>query len=113
MRAYAQHRKAAVMPLRFTRAADADILNMMIEGIERFGPAQADAYAEGLKTACRAIEDNPEIVRLRTEFTPPVRIYRYSSHIIVYVTDGEGVLVVRVRHGREDWSIDPTGDALS
>jgi toxin ParE1/3/4 len=98
------------MALRFTKAADADIVHMMIEGIERFGLSQADAYADGLKAACRAIEDNPAVVRLREEHTPPVRIYRYRSHMIVYAIDDEGVLVIRVRHGREDWSNDPTGD---
>ncbi|HKJ61574.1 MAG TPA: type II toxin-antitoxin system RelE/ParE family toxin [Hyphomicrobiales bacterium] len=106
-----QRRQAAAMALRFTKAADTDIVHMMLEGIERFGLSQADVYADGLKAACRAIEDNPEIVRLRTEFTPQVRIYRYRSHIIVYRTDEEGVLVIRVRHGREDWSNDPIGDS--
>ena len=97
------------MVLRFTKAADADIMHMMIEGIERFGLSQADAYADGLKAACHAIEDNPEVVRLRKEYSPPVRIYRYRSHMIVYTVGDEGVLIIRVRHGREDWSKDPTG----
>lgn len=98
------------MALRFTKAADADIVHMMLEGIERFGLPQADAYADGLKAACHAIEANPEVVRLREEYTPAVRIYRYRSHMIVYTIDEAGVLVIRVRHGREDWSNDPTGD---
>ena len=53
------------MALRFTKAADADIVHMMLEGIERFGLSQADVYADGLKAACRAIQDNPEVGRRR------------------------------------------------
>jgi len=26
---------------------------------------------------------------------------------VIYVLDGDGILVVRLRHGREDWLTDP------
>jgi plasmid stabilization system protein ParE len=29
--------------------------------------------------------------------------------MIVYVIEGDDILVIRVRHGREDWASDPVG----
>ncbi len=33
---------------RLTRDADDDLLNMFLYGFETFGPAQADAYRDGM-----------------------------------------------------------------
>ena len=37
------------------------------------------------------------------EFRPPVRVHFYQAHVIVYVLDGSGILVLRILHGRQDW----------
>ena len=35
---------------------------------------------------------------------PPVRVHRYQSHLIIYeIAEDDMVLILRVRHGREDW----------
>ncbi|HRP10080.1 MAG TPA: type II toxin-antitoxin system RelE/ParE family toxin [Terricaulis sp.] len=59
------------------------------------------------------IAADPNIARERTEYDPPVRIYRYKAHIIIYHDLGERISIVRIRHGAEDWMNDPaeTGDA--
>ncbi len=51
------------------------------------------------------IAASPQIARERNELSPPARIHPCGSHVIVYVTEPDGdVLVVRVRHAREDWT---------
>ena len=43
------------------------------------------------------------MARERTEISPPVRIHPSGSHVIVYlIEEAENILIVRVRHGRED-----------
>jgi toxin ParE1/3/4 len=70
-----------------------------------FGVAQADRYIEGLLNALDMIADFPAAARLRTELQPPIRAYPYKSHLILYDLDATGdVLVVRIRHGHEDWA---------
>jgi toxin ParE1/3/4 len=44
------------------------------------------------------------MARERREIMPPVRIHASGSHIIVYVAEADGVPVLRVCHGREDWA---------
>jgi len=46
----------------------------------------------------------PEMARLRMEFTPPVRIQPYQSHLIVYLAEGDLIDVIRVLHSRANWT---------
>jgi len=39
-----------------------------------------------------------------------MRILPFKAHIIVYAIEGQIVLVMRIRHGREDWQASPLGD---
>ena len=96
------------MSYRLSRAADADLVRVYAESYVRFGPNQADAYNDRLFAAFDLIAANPAIARERTEYAPPVRIHPVGTHVVVYVETDEGVLIVRVRHGREDWRSDPT-----
>ena len=43
------------------------------------------------------------MARERPELVPPARVHPCGPHIILYVVDAAGVLIVRVRHAREDW----------
>ena len=96
------------MSYRLSRAADVDLVRIYAEGFVQFGPNQADAYNDRLFAAFDLIASNPAIARERTEYEPPVRIHPVGAHVVIYVETDDGVLIVRVRHGREDWLSDPT-----
>jgi toxin ParE1/3/4 len=50
------------------------------------------------------IGDNPRMARERREIIPPVRIQPFKAHLVVYLIEDDGeVLVLRVRHARGDW----------
>ncbi len=91
------------MTYRFTRRAAADLQHIFIEGVTQFGLAQAERYHKRLRHVFELLAGNPEMARERPELSPPARVHPCGSHIIIYVVDDRGVLVVRVRHGREDW----------
>ncbi len=89
---------------RLTQAAADDILNIFIEGLVLFGLAQADKYHDGLTATFELLADFPRAARLREEIQPPVRAYRYKSHMILYdLSAGDTVIILRIRHGHEDW----------
>lgn len=94
------------MPYRLTRVAEADIVEIAEQGIRRWGNRQARVYHDGLFKLLDLIASTPAMARQRTELTPPVRVQRYQAHLVIYLIDEEGVLIVRVRHGREDWQED-------
>ena len=43
------------------------------------------------------------MAREKRELRPPVRFHPYGAHLIVYVVEGDDILIVRVLHGRQDW----------
>jgi toxin ParE1/3/4 len=50
------------------------------------------------------IAANPRMARERLELSPPMRIYPSKAHLIIYrIEEGGDILIVRVRHGHEDW----------
>ena len=92
------------MAYRLTRAAAEDIRHIYREGKRLFGVRQANLYHLFLESIFGMLAQNPEAARARTEITPPVRVHPCGAHLVVYVKTDEGdVLVLRVRHARENW----------
>ncbi len=96
------------MAYRLTRKAADDLRRIYVEGFHLFGADQAARYHDQLGQALDLIAAHPLMARERREITPPIRIHRCGSHIVIYLAEADGgVLVLRVRHGREDWAEDP------
>lgn len=96
------------MAYKLSVNAEGDIVRAYREGVRLFGVEQAEKYYAGMEQAFEFLSDTPKAARERTEITPPVRVHPYRSHIIVYLIDSEGeVLILRIRHGRENWENDP------
>lgn len=97
------------MAIRFSSAAEDDLLEILLYGIEEHGLTQAERYKAQLEKAFDTLSHNPEIARLRHEISPPVRVYPVQKHMIVYslLEDGKTVFVLRVRHHRENWTNSP------
>lgn len=80
-----------------------DLESVWAYGAETWSPDQADHYIDELVLAFERVTQSPALHRQRLEFTPPVRIYPFRSHLIVYL-DLEGqVTILRILGGRQDW----------
>ena len=91
------------MRVRYTAAAEIDLQTIYLSGWEMFGRRQADVYAAGLRAAVQMIADFPLASRLRDTIRQPVRARPFQSHVILYTVDEAGILILRFRHGLEDW----------
>lgn len=92
------------MRYRLTQKAAADILGIYRRGIELLGVEQAARYHGRLRHTLEILAQNPQIARPRQELSPPARVHPCGAHLVIYmVEEGGGILVLRVRHGREDW----------
>ena len=98
--------------VRYSKAADRDLRTIYLVSDEQFGSKRADAYVAMLRGATGIIAEYPLSSRLRPETDPPVRARPCGSHVIIYVVDEAGVLILRIRHGHEDWQTDPVGNDL-
>ncbi len=89
---------------RLTKAAADDVVAIFVDGFAQFGRAQAETYHDGLFATFEFLANYPRAARLREEMARPVRVHRYRSHLIIYRIDGDDtVIILRIRHGREDW----------
>ena len=91
-----------VLRVEITRDADADFVGMLEYGAERFGWAQAEAYAEGFQASFALLAEYPEIGFLHSEFRPPIRSFPHGSHRIFYDVAAERIVVQRVLHKSRD-----------
>lgn len=93
------------MRFRLSLAAKEDIIGIAEQGIRLFGPAQARRYHDELFAIFDMIAAYPRIARERRELSPPMRIYPFKAHLVVYRVEQDGsVLIARIRHAHEDWA---------
>jgi len=92
------------MGYHLSRKAEQDLIEIFLDGTERFGVLQAEAYHDLLASTFVFLADNPKAARQREEIDPPVRIHPVQAHLVVYCLEADGdIFVIRVRHGHEDW----------
>ncbi len=94
---------------RLTPAARADLAAIWTYTADTWSVAQADAYVGGIRRNLELLLVYPLMARERLEIDPPVRIHRHRSHLIVYRIEPPYLIVIRIRHGHEDWTEDPYG----
>jgi toxin ParE1/3/4 len=100
-----------VADYRLTRRAADDVAEIFLQGLSIFGMTQADTYHDGLTAAFAFLAEYPHAARLREEIDPPVRAYPYKAHLIVYELDAKDApVILRARHGREDWAVEQRYD---
>ncbi len=93
-----------------TKAAENDLARIAAYTVENFGAEQALAYRDELIRTLQVLAENPAAARLRTELNPPVRVHPHKAHLIIYIEQGESILIVRIRHGRENWAAEHAQD---
>ena len=83
------------------------VLHILHEGLVQFGIEQARRYRAGITDAFALLAAFPRLARLRDEIERPIRVHRFEAHLILYdIVDDGSILIVRIRHGREDWQAD-------
>lgn len=76
---------------RISPAAQQDIDDLYVFGIQSFGMKQADAYLAGLRESILTIAEHPMIGRERHDVRPPIRLISYEAHHLFYdLIDGTG-----------------------
>ena len=98
------------MGYKLSDKAFADVIEIYSFGVGKFGKLQAERFYDGLLLKFAKIAQNPKLCRERKEAQPPVRVFSYSGHLIVYIIQSKNVLILRVLHGHYDWQSDFSED---
>ena len=60
-------------------------------------------YFHKIHLAFDRIDQAPQMARLRLELSPPVRVYSFYAHVILYEIQDADVYIYRVSHGAAKW----------
>ena len=85
-----------------SRAAAADIKSIARYTQDTWGRDQRRRYLDGLGDKFQMLAAHPQMAAERRDFRPPVRIHHYEKHLIIYVIEEGGILIVRVLHQSQD-----------
>jgi toxin ParE1/3/4 len=91
------------MQFKLTSNADKDIRDIYEFGLAAFGRRKAESYFDNLYDAFEYIAANPMASRERSETVPPIRIYVFHAHLVIYRIEDRGIVVLRILHGHADW----------
>ena len=67
-------------PVELSNAADADIEDILLYGVERFGAETAESYVRGFDDCFALIAARPAIGAVHDTVRPPVRSLPHGSH---------------------------------
>ena len=83
---------------RLTQKATDDLDAIYEYTITNFGLEQAQSYLLGLHERFEDLAMRPALGRSAERLAPKLRRYPYRSHVLFYVPEDEGLLIVRVLH---------------
>ena len=88
---------------RLSPAAQNDLEDIWLYTLEQWSVQQADRYADILEDTLDRLLFMPEMARERPEFDPPVRIHPSAEHLIVYLIEGDQLVILRILGAGQDW----------
>jgi toxin ParE1/3/4 len=89
-----------VPTFRFSRRAEADLLNIGDYTLRTWGKAQAARYLRELEVCCQTLADNPELGRLCEGVRPGLHRLEHGKHVVFYRQERGDILVSRILHQR-------------
>ncbi|WP_376985951.1 type II toxin-antitoxin system RelE/ParE family toxin [Bosea sp. R86505] len=81
-----------------TKRAEADLYDLALFGLERFGERQVEAYLAEFDHVFRLLANQPRMGRKAEAIAPGVRRHEHRSHVILDEEAASGVRILAVVH---------------
>jgi toxin ParE1/3/4 len=89
-----------VAKVRYSRRAEADLLDIAAYTLRTWGEDQTIRYITDLETCCKMLADQPKLGRPCDAIRPGLRRMECGRHIPFYRQEARGILVSRILHQR-------------
>jgi toxin ParE1/3/4 len=99
-----------VAAFRFSRRAEADLLEIGEYTLRTWGKAQTARYIAELEIVCQTLADNPALGRPCDHVRPGLRRMEHGKHVVFYRQGRTGILIFRILHQRMLPEMHDTGD---
>lgn len=87
-------------PVRLSRAAEADLLEIGIYTLDVWGEEQSLMYLDSLDECFRKLHANPFLGRSCSRLRPGLRRIEHHRHVVFYRRNKSGVFISRILHER-------------
>ena len=87
-----------------SKKADADLDEIYVYSVQSFGETRADTYFLSLSACLQTLADNPRLGRTASWLTQGLLWHQHDRHIIFYMPEAAGILIVRVLHAAMDFT---------
>ena len=88
--------------LAISRRAARDLEAIRRRSVERWGERVAEEYLESIEQALERLRENPDLLRIRREFSRHFRFHRVRQHFLVCCRVETNLYVLAVKHGNLD-----------
>lgn len=88
---------------RLSARAEEDLTEIYTYGIFQFGYYQAEKYAQGLEEALLNLSQSPYMGKESNFLYRGLREFIYKSHLIFYLIEEGGILIIRILHQSRDY----------
>jgi toxin ParE1/3/4 len=92
-----------VAKFHLTNLAATDLSDIADFTIQNFGIEQARFYRDGFNNCFEILAENPQLGRSAADLAPNLRRYEHQAHVVFYLPEDTGILIVRILHQRMDF----------
>lgn len=85
---------------RFSHRAYSDLQDINSYTLENWGQEQALTYIDGLELAAKSLASTPKVGKSCDDLRRGLRSYPYQGHILYFMEEKKGVVIIRVLHKR-------------
>lgn len=91
------------MAWRTTEEANQDLSDIALEGALAFGLPQSRRYVRRILEVFDTLAAHPHMAPERRGARQTVRLMPHEAHNILYITQGDHIVILRVLHHLQDW----------
>lgn len=88
--------------IKLTDRAHYDLQEIADYSLQRLGRKTANRYLEDIQTALSLLQENPNLLRNKSDISPHFKFYRVREHFLVCTKLKDDLLVLTIKHGQMD-----------
>jgi len=88
--------------IKLTERAHYDLQEIEEYSLQRWGRKTANRYLEDIQTALSLLQENPDLLRHKSDISTHFKFYRVGEHFLVCTKPKDVLLVLTIKHGQMD-----------
>ena len=88
--------------IKLTDRAHYDLQEILDYSLQRWGRKTANRYLEDIQTALSLLQENPDLLRNKSDISTHFKFYRVREHFLICTKLKDVLLILTIKHGQMD-----------